>query len=73
MRGMLFIVTFDEGRGYSGGNHLATILLGDAVFRRAELLRITPRVFCAGADAGVGLGNLGQGDVHASTITGIWK
>ncbi len=74
MRGMLFIVTFDEGRGYSGGNHVATILVGDAVlpgavsdtaYNHYSLLRLAEDVF--------GLGNLGQGDAHASTITGMWK
>lgn len=74
MRGMLFIVTFDEGHGYYNGNHVATILLGDAVrpgavsdaaYNTYSLLRL-------GEDV-LGLGSLGEGDAHASAITGIWR
>jgi len=74
MRGMLFIVTFDEGHGYFNGNHVATILLGDAVrpgavsdaaYNTYSLLRL-------GEDV-LGLGSLGEGDADASAITGIWR
>ena len=74
MRGMLFIVTFDEGHGYFNRYHVTTILVGDAVrpgavsdaaYNTYSLLRL-------GEDV-LGLGNLGAGDVQASAITGIWK
>ncbi len=74
MHGMLFIVTFDEGRGYFNGNHVATVLVGDAVrpgavsdaaLNHYTLLRL-------GEDV-LGLGNLGKGDAPASAITGIWR
>ncbi len=74
MRGMLFIVTFDEGKGFLNRNRVATILVGDAVrpgavsddaYNTYSLLRLAEDVF--------GLGSLGQGDAHASAITGIWK
>ena len=74
MRGMLFVVTFDEGRGSFDGNHVATILVGDAVmpgttsdtgYDHFSLLRLAEDTF--------GLGSLEQGDARAKTITGIWK
>lgn len=74
MRGMLFIVTFDEGHGVLNGNHVVTILLGDAVRPGSvsnaasndySLLRLAEDVF--------GLGTLGEGDSHAAAITGIWR
>jgi phospholipase C len=71
---LLFIVTFDESKGYIfGGNHVATILLGEAVapgtildahYDHYGLLRLV--------EDGFGLGSLGQGDAHAAVITG-WK
>ena len=74
VHGMLFIVTFDEGRGVLGGNQVATFLIGDAVmpgavgdasYNHYSLLRLTEDVF--------GLGSLRRGDAHAGVITGIWK
>jgi acid phosphatase len=74
-QGLLFIVTFDEGKGFIfGGNHVATILVGDAVkpgqildanFDHYSLLRLVEDQF--------GLGSLGQGDAHATVITGWTK
>jgi len=74
IHGMLFIVTFDEGRGYFNRNHVVTIFIGDAVrpgavsaaaYNTYSLLRLSEDV--------LGLGNLGEGDAHARAITGIWK
>jgi len=74
MRGMLYVVTFDEGRGRPNGNRVVTVLLGDAVRPGAvsdascshySLLRLAEDVF--------GLGRLAEGDAHAKPITGIWK
>jgi hypothetical protein len=71
--GLLFIVTFDESKGYLfGGNHVATILVGDAVkpgtilganYDHYSLLRLVEDEF--------GLGSLGQSDAHAAVITGL--
>jgi hypothetical protein len=73
-QGLLFIVTFDEGKSFIfGGNHVATILVGDAVkpgqildanYDHYSLLRLVEDQF--------GLGSLGPGDAHATIITG-WK
>ena len=73
-KGLLFIVTFDESKSYLfGGNHVATILLGDAVkpgtildanYDHYSLLRLAEDVF--------GLESLGQGDAQATVIIG-WK
>jgi Phosphoesterase family len=73
-RGMLFVVTFDEGRSFFGGNHVATVLVGDTVtpgaasgtdYNHYSLLRLVEDAF--------GLRSLGPGDAHAGVITGIWK
>ena len=73
-QGLLFIVTFDEGKGFIfGGNHVATILVGDTVkpgavldsnYDHYSLLRLV--------EDQLGLGSLGQGDAHATIING-WK
>jgi len=75
-RDLLFVVTFDEGRGGTAHkpSHILTILFGDAVvagsvsakaYSHYSLLRLVEDTF--------GLGNLGQNDVSAETIDGIWK
>jgi hypothetical protein len=70
-RNTLFVVTFDEGRH---GNHIYTVISGDTVapgsvsstaYDHYSLLRTTEQV--------LGLGNLGQKDVGASVIAGIWR
>ena len=73
-KGLLFIVTFDESEGYIfGGNHVATILVGDAVkpgsvvdanYDDYSLLRLVEDL--------LGLGTLGRADAHAAVISG-WK
>jgi hypothetical protein len=75
MRGMLLIVTFDESAGSSSSsNHVATILVGDAIapgtvlsanFNHYSLLRLIEDQF--------ELGNLGQNDAWATSIKGLWK
>ena len=74
MQDMVFIVTFDEGRGWWRRNHIYTALYGDRVIpgsvsdMRADhytLLRTIEEI--------LGLGSLGQHDSRASTIRGIWK
>ncbi len=76
---LLFIVTFDEGKGdffgnLFGGNRVATIILGDSVrpgtvlagdYNHYSLLRL--------AEDRLELGNLGQGDARAAAITGLGK
>ncbi len=71
---MLFIVTFDEGRGWWRRNHIYTVVYGDRMipgsvsdtrYDHYSLLRTTEEIF--------GLGTLGQNDSKASAITGIWK
>ena len=72
---MLLILTFDESAGSSSsGNHVATILVGDAIapgtvlsanFNHYSLLRLIEDQF--------ELGNLGQNDAHAIPIKGLWK
>jgi hypothetical protein len=74
-RGMLLVVTFDESAGSSfSTNHVATILVGDAIapgtvlsanFNHYSLLRLTEDQF--------ELGSLGQNDAHAIRIEGLWK
>ena len=74
-KGMLFVVTFDEGKGYIfGSNHVATIFWGQAVvpgakldakYNHYSLLRLVEDTF--------GLGNLGQNDTNAPAITGLLK
>jgi hypothetical protein len=72
-RNMLLVVTFDEGKN-SRSNHIATLLVGDAVLPggRSEqpcnhysVLRLAEDMF--------GLGTLGQNDARAIQISGIWK
>lgn len=75
MKGLLFVVTFDESKSYLfGGNHVATILVGDAVrpgtrldanYNHYSLLRLVEDEFA--------LGSLGQNDAHAVVITGFRK
>ena len=69
---LLLVVTFDESKGsLFGGNHVATILIGDAVkpgtlvdgkFNHYSLLRLVEDL--------LGLGSLGEGDGDATVITG---
>lgn len=71
-KGLLLVVTFDESKGYIfGGNHVLTILWGDAVkpgtvldarYNHYSLLRLVEDTFR--------LGSLAQGDAKAATITG---
>ena len=73
-KGMLLVVTFDEGRGgLLASNRVATILIGDAVkpgttldtaYSHYSLLRLVEDEF--------GLGSLGQGDARAAVIDGLW-
>jgi hypothetical protein len=75
MKGLLFIVTFDESKSYLfGGNHVLTILVGDSVkpgttldanYTHYSLLRLVEDEFA--------LGSLGQNDAHAVVITGFRK
>jgi hypothetical protein len=68
--GLLLIVTFDESRNtLLGNNHLATILIGDAVtsgtrlddhYTHYSILRLVEDHF--------GLGSLGQNDTEAAPI-----
>jgi len=71
---MVFIVTFDEGRGWWRRNHIYTVLYGERVipgsvsdtrYDHYDLLRTIEDIFA--------LGTLGQHDSKASAITGIWK
>jgi phospholipase C len=71
---MVFIVTFDEGRGWWRRNHVYTVVYGDRVipgsvsdtrYDHYDLLRTIEEIF--------GLGTLGQHDSKASAITGVWK
>jgi phospholipase C len=74
MRDMVFIVTFDEGRGWWRRNHIYTVLYGDRVmpgsvsdtrYDHYSLLRTIEEI--------LDLGSLGQYDTRASAITGMWK
>lgn len=74
MHDTLFVVTFDEGRGWWHGNHIYTVFYGDRVipgavsdarFDHYSLLRTIEDLFT--------LGTLGQEDAHASAVTGIWR
>ena len=75
MKGMLLVVTFDEGKHWLfGGNRVATVLIGDSVkpgtvldadYNHYALLRLVEDTF--------GLGSLGRGDAHARPIVGAWK
>ena len=71
---MVFIVTFDEGRGWWRRNHIYTVLYGERVipgsvsdsrYDHYDLLRTIEDIFA--------LGTLRQHDSKASTITSIWK
>jgi hypothetical protein len=76
-RGLLLIVTFDEGaRSFlrPPSNRVLTILVGDSVaagttsdapYSHYSLLRLV--------EDGLGLGSLAQKDATASPVTGIWK
>jgi phospholipase C len=73
MKGMLFVVTFDESRR-SGGNRIYTALYGDSViagsvsdhpWNHYSLLRTIEEAF--------GLGTLGLNDQSADPIRGIWR
>jgi hypothetical protein len=72
--GLLLVVTFDESASYFSSNHILTVLLGDSIqpgarsdtaYNHYSLLRLVEDEF--------GLGTLGEHDVDASGITGIWK
>src|ERR1700736_17368 len=75
MKGLLFVVTFDESKSYLFvGNHVVTILVGDAYrpgtrldanYNHYSLLRLVEDEFA--------LGSLGQNDAHAVVITGFRK
>ena len=74
MRDMVFIVTFDEGRGWWRRNHVYTVLYGDWVipgsvsdtrYDHYSLLRTIEEI--------LGVESLGQHDSRASPIRGIWK
>jgi hypothetical protein len=71
---MLFVVTFDESQVSAPNNLIYTVLWGDAVrsgttspqrLDHYSILKLIEDTF--------GLANLGQKDVTASAITGIWK
>ncbi len=73
MQDMVFIVTFDEGRGWWRRNHIYTVVYGDGVipgsvsdtrYDHYSLLRTIEEI--------LDLGTLGQHDAQASAITGIW-
>ena len=76
-RGMLLIVTFDEGRStlFSPfSNRVLTILIGDSIsagvisdkpYKHYSLLRLI--------EDGFGLGSLSRKDADATPIIGIWK
>lgn len=73
MKGMLFVVTFDEG--FAGdNNHIYTVFLGDDVmpstisearYDHYSVLRTIQNAF--------GLPSLGRHDAQADVIRGIWK
>jgi Phosphoesterase family len=74
MDGLLFVLTFDEGKTFPSSNHVLTLLFGDSVepgarsdksYNHYSLLRLVEDEF--------GLGTLGEKDADASAITGIWK
>jgi hypothetical protein len=74
-KGLLFIVTFDESKGYIfGSNHVLTILWGDAVTPGAKLdARYNHYSLLRLVEETLGLGTLRQGDEHAPLVTGFWK
>jgi Phosphoesterase family len=74
-KGLLLAVTFDESDGYIfGGNHVLTILWGDAITPGAKLdARYNHYSLLRLVEDTLGLGTLGQGDEHAPIITGLWK
>ncbi|HEY7166143.1 MAG TPA: alkaline phosphatase family protein [Candidatus Binatia bacterium] len=74
MKGLLFVVTFDEADGSDPRNRVFTALKGDSVlsgsvskkpYNHYSLLRTI--------EDGLGLGNLGQNDASAFSMVGVWK
>ena len=71
---MLLIVTFDESESYTGPNYVFTAFYGsgvapgsvsDVAYNHYSMLRTIEDEF--------GLGTLGQKDLSAEPIKGIWK
>ncbi len=74
MKDMLLVITFDEDDNSTATNHIYTALYGDSVvggsvskgsYTHYSLLRTIEDT--------LGLGTLGQNDLSASPVTGIWR
>ncbi len=74
MKGLLFVVTFDEARSSDPSNHIYTALAGESIlsgsvsknpYNHYSLLRTI--------EDGLSLGTLGKNDASAAPIAGVWR
>lgn len=73
MKDLLVVVTFDES-GLLGKNHIYTALMGSNVVPGSHCdERIDHYGLLHTIENALGVGNLGQNDARAPTISGIWK
>ena len=72
MNGMALVATFDES-SFFGGNHIYTAIVGPGIKRGSESnTRYDHYSLIKMIENNFSLDSLGQSDVNAPDITGIW-